>query len=270
MIFNYEFEKNWWGFRWLKWVFNKDFAVNGDGFCPIFHLLWITVLLSPFVLIVKLFGSFGDRFLQFLESYKQNRAQQREIDFLHRCNNPNITKQEAYSLVKSRCFDKHSWMVKEGTRNKLIDMWHEYQEEINTTQAKSKIKRQKQYEEVKTSPLFAPLAYIITVSLLLIIGYLGYQLYLSIDFPEVDWVCVKNWGVGFLWVGGLSLFCWLFIAFIIVPIGKKLDCMECKLCKLGIGRYIVNFFRFIGKGVFIIGDMIYLTYKKACPQIKIK
>lgn len=270
MIFNYEFSRNWWGFRWLKWVFDQDFAQNGTGFCPIFHILWITILFSPFIIIIKGIGWGINRLGDIISNIRFESKEKMIQNFIKRCSDPNITSQEAREITNSKCWKQYNYRLDYDVRNNVSNLSHEYWAFLYNQQNQSKERNKQKYRDIKESKWFTPISYVVCTILLTCIGYLLYNIFKDITFRPIDWPFVWKMTKGVGIILGITFVGVLICVFIIDPIVKRLKCTECKLCKLGIGKHILSSLQWVWGGVCIIGDMIYLIYKQACPVMTIK
>lgn len=124
--------------------------------------------------------------------------------------------------------------------------------------AQQKTAKKERLNKVRATKSFIYSSYVISVLVIATILYGLYCLFSSIEYSPIDWdVIIRiltpiGIAVGIV-VGGVVL-----IHYVLAPFFKYLGCFECHLCKP---------FKFVWKGVVIIADMIYMTYKKACPRI---
>lgn len=270
MIFNYEFSKNWWGFRYLKWVYGVDFAKNGQGFCPIFHLLWITCLLIPLVLIIKIFGSAGSSFMNSLRTYSKRQDIKIRDKFVKKYSTAVLTDEQAWKLVLSRCWRKHKGYLGWERYEEIEHQYYSQNRKINQKEFEKKEYRTTQYKNMKENKWFPYISYFVTGCVGIIFLYLLYQLIGYIPWNTIDWPYIWEVIIGLGIIIGFITIVILFFKYIVGSIINWLDCHECKLCKIGLGKYIITPFKWLGKGCILFGNMIYLTYKRACPLMTIK
>jgi len=62
--------KNGWQARLYRWAWNKE--PKFKGYCPFFHVTWITLLLSPFIFVGRFFYACGEYLSQIFEEKYQN------------------------------------------------------------------------------------------------------------------------------------------------------------------------------------------------------
>lgn len=266
----YTFSKDAWHCKLYKWVYGKEPHKVHPTMCPYFWSLVTTFLFFPLVLVIKLFGNTGTVLLKNLESYKRDkRAKARKI-FISRCNNVDLSLKEAYSLVKSSCWSDYSWDLDYDVRENISIKHWEYRDSIDESKRQNKLKTQKKITEIKENKNFIYLAYTVSILVFSSLAYLIYKMFSSIEYSPVDWDLLKAVSVFVIKVVSTIGLLTLLLIYVIKPLFKYFQCVElpkCKLCQLGLGRYILMPFKFIGKGILLICDMIYMTYKKACPII---
>lgn len=273
----YTFSKNVWFVKLFKWVYGTDPTKTFNTFCPLFWSLVATILLFPLILVVKIFGKSGTALLKNLESRKRDNLVKSKNSFIERCKK-DMSDKEAYMLYDSKCWNKYKWDLYDIENGAVIldsikdknNRYAAYLREIKRERDLAEALRKEKFIEFKESKVFTIFAYV--VSIIMFVGVLFglYAFISSITFPPADWdyilegLKIIGYTIG-IFVVGVGLY-----RYILKPIGRWLECVqlpECKLCKLGLGKYIAAPFIFIGKGILIIGDMIYMTYKKACPRI---
>jgi len=263
----YKFSKQSWHVKLFKWIFNEDPTKIYKSMCPYFWSYVLTILFLPLILIVKMFGKYGTQFLNFLRTYKEAKREKTKQLFLTDCKKENLTKEEAYRLYKSKCWKDFSCYLSYDEENLVRKLAKKVSEELYIKKEAVSQKKQQTYKEVKESKYFDYFAYLITGLIFTGVIYLFYMLFSSITFKPVDWILVFKLLV---FVGGIVLvgtIIVLFVKYIIIPIINKIRCMECQLCKIGLGSKIISVISFIWKGFCIVGDMIHVTYKKNCPLI---
>ena len=265
----YKFSKNAWHVKLFKWIYGTDPTKTFKTMCPYFWSFVFTILFLPLILLIKLFGKGGTQFISKMESYKRDRINRLENEFYEKYNDHNkLTTKECYELVRSSCWDKYKWGL--NYHNNIEDKYNEYKKILRDEKIRNTDIRIEKYNAVKESKYFTYISLFVSILVFGLFIYTIYRLVLFIPFKPIDfdklYNIIKKISI-FLLIGS-CLF--LFIKYIIRPIYNYLECIElpkCKLCKLGLGKYIIMPFKFIGKGLLIIGDMIYATYKQHCPMI---
>lgn len=285
----YSFSKNSWHVRFFKWLFDVNPVHRYKTMCPYFWTYVLIFLFLPFILLVKLFGKSGTKFLNWVKDFKENRDK-KSVAYLNKlCSNPNLTNEEAYKIRRSRCWKKHNWDITWELREHIDEMFHkhlEYRRELENIadrEREAKIQeRSAKYEEIKELKWFPYVAYTITFGLLGIVAfaiiYGGYQGAMAIDWPWLGkWTLYVLGGAAILFVAGLIVYA--IIKYLIVPFVRWVSCMKlphCGLCEnfkafFSLFKYVWRPIRYILVGIIkffaIIGDMIYSTYKKKCPII---
>lgn len=286
----YTFSKNAWHVRFFKWLFGQDPTQRYKTMCPYFWTYVLILLFLPLILVIKLFGKWGTQFLAWVKDYKQNKTQAAIDHLIKTCSNPDLTPQEAYDIVRSKCYDKYGyWNLDYETKSRieqLHNQWHDHlmRLELERTREKNE-KREKMiqtYESYKEYKWFTYLSYFISFSLIGVILFaIGYGLYQA--HQAIDWPWVGKWAgaLGIIILTGASalLILYGFIKYMCIPFFKWLSCVKmpnCGLCR-GIGN-LFSYFIYLwlplkyfligfGRILVIIGDMIYSTYKKKCPII---
>lgn len=89
----YTFKRDAWHCKLYKWVYGKEPHKVHPTMCPYFWIMVITLLPPVFsiILIIKMFGAGGTKFLEALTTYKQ-RSRQREIQRKEKIKEDWITK----------------------------------------------------------------------------------------------------------------------------------------------------------------------------------
>ncbi len=266
----YTFSKSAWHVKLFKWVYGTDPTKTFNTMCPYFWSMVATLILFPLILIIKIFGKSGTALLKSLESRKRDNLIKNRDAFLKRCSDVNMTDKEAYDIKESKCWDKYYYDMDSDTHDIIYNkysLYKSYLKQIAREKELNEVIRKEKFIEIKESKYFVYFAYLISAFAFSSVIYILYSIIASIKFSPVDWEVVTSvlttCGQAILLVA-TAICVWRYI---IVPIYNKVSCMECKLCKLGLGKYIAAPFIFTGKGILIIGDMIYMTYKKACPRI---
>ena len=285
----YSFKKTSWHVRFFKWIFDVNPVNRYKTMCPYFWTYVLIFLFLPLILLVKMFGTSGTKFLNWTKDYKNNKLAAAISHLKELCGDPNITAETAYKITRSKCWKKHHWEVEYDIKNKVKGLAHKHYDYLDDLKrAKDRASalkqdaRSKKYEEVKEQKWFTPVAYTITFSMLGLliyaIGYMGYQGGKMIDWPWLGkWTLYVLAGAAVLFVAGLIVYG--FIKHMVAPFFRWVSCIklpECGICEnmkafLSLFKYIWRPIRYvlvgIGKFFAIIGDMIYSTYKKKCPII---
>lgn len=264
----YTFSKTSWHVRLFKWLYGTDPTQTFNTMCPYFWSMFFTLLPPIFaiILIIKLFGKAGNNFVSKSESYRRDNYEKRKQKFLTKCDDDSLTDEDAYDIKTSKCWGKFSYYLEYDVKSFINEKYRNHRDLLLKQRYIKEDKKSALIKDIKTSKYFPYVAYTITAVILSLIVYTLYLVgsYLNLNF-EFDPEGLKTVGtvVGVLAVFCISLFC--FIQYILNPFLDYLKC--CKLPKLGLFKLIGRPFIFIGKGLYIIGDMIYMTYKKACPRI---
>ena len=294
----YTFSKNAWHVRFFKWLFKSDPTQTYKTMCPYFWTyVFIFIFIVP-ILIIKLFGRYGTKFLNWTKDYKENKIQKAKDHLVKLCINPNMTPKEAYNLRKSKCFKLYAWDMFLNMKypdltweldEHIRDLYNQYIIDIEDQNYKLRLERSvkrdariKKYEEYKEYKWFTYLSYTISAivigALLYTIGYVSYQGYNMINWPFVGhWTRIIGfWAI--IIISVISII-WVLFKYIFMPFVELLSCIKlptCGICKnlTIIFKYFIYLwipFKYIFIGIFkffaIIGDMIYSTYKKKCPII---
>lgn len=262
----YTFSKTAWHVRLFKWLYGTNPTQTFNTMCPYFWSMVITLLLFPLICIFKLFGKAGNNFVSKCESYKRDEYEKQKNNFITKCNDDSLTDEDAYDIKTSKCWNKFYYYLDYKSESFICEKYRNHRDLLLKQQNIKKCKNTALVKEIKTSKYFPYVAYTITTVILSLIVYTLYLvgLYINLNFEfDPEGLKVVGTVVGILTVFGISLFC--FIQYILNPFLDYLKC--CKLPKLGLLKLFAKPFIFIGKGLYIIGDMIYMTYKKACPRI---
>jgi len=258
----YTFSKSAWHVRLFKWIYKTDPTKTFKTMCPYFWSLVVTMIVLPLILVIKLFGKAGTKLLSKLESYKRDKWESDKVLFLDRCSKE-LTEEQAYKIWKTKCWDRYYYYLDYNVEQSIRDKYNNYRYYLND---QKKVKKEK-ITEIKESKYFMYLAYIISAVVISTVLYVLYYLVSMIEFTPIDWEFV---GVSTLLILGAIVIVFSVIGiwnYVVIPLSKRISCMECKLCQYGIGSYILSVLKFIWRGIVIICDMIYMTYKQACPRI---
>lgn len=301
----YSFSKKSWHVRFFKWLFNEDPTYRYKTMCPYF---WTYVLIFLFIipiLIVKMFGKTGTKFLAWTKDYKHNKNVKARQHLIEQCKNPNISEKEAFRIVKSKCWDNYSGWVDDDDYVRIKDLYRkEYwrleklEQEAARKRYAAQQKRKREFDKVnkkmseyKDSKFFEYLSYVVIGAMGLFLLYGLYSLISMIPFSKVPWGEVGYYTL--LILGVLVLVAaaigggYLLVRYVFIPFFKWLSCVRlprCGICDtmgsfftwcgswMKYGIYIVMPFWWlilgIGKVGVIIGHMIWSTYKKRCPIIE--
>lgn len=269
----YTFDNNSKCVRFFMWVYGKNPRYIFSGMCPFFWTLVVTVLFFPLILIIKLFGKTGTKFLSYLESYNRNSKEKKKQNFLNRIKQP-LTPQEAYKIKRSKCFDYFYYDMTKEEINNIYDKSREWAHHLSLLSEEKYVKQMKfdkKVETIKESKVFVILAQIITFSIGLLILFGIYYIIFKVDYPEPDWEVIKQLFLFFgVAIGGM-LFLISLYKYLFLPIIYRLSCIKlpscnCKIFKI-VKKIFIYLFGSIGTFFYIIGNMIYVTYKKNCPII---
>lgn len=287
----YTFKKTSWHVRFFEWLFGVNPVHRYKTMCPYFWTYVVVFLTLPLILLVKMFGKGGTRFLNYLKDYKENRRLKMVAYLKSLCEKEDMTPEEAYKIWRSRCWKKHKWDLENyyEIRDKLCDLYEKHvkfmdkmrQADYQKRLAQQEVRAQK-LQEYKEAKWFTPVSYIISAGL---IGMILYAIVFGLYQASIaiNWAVVGHWALIILIVlGAIAAFIgtlYALIKFIFIPFFQWLSCV--KLPECGICNNVKAFFRLfiyiwmpikyivLGmiKFVAIIGNMIYSTYKKQCPVI---
>lgn len=277
----YKFSKNSWHVKLFTWIFNENPTRTYKSMCPYFWSYVLIFMFFPLILMVKLFGKFGTQFLNYLRKYKENRREKIKQDFIKRASKENMTQKEGYDIVKTKCWVDNWYYLDSDIYSEIVGLYDKERNEradkkyeLNNKKEEDKKVRIQKYKEYKESKWFTYISYVMSLGIIGLLGYTFYKLLSMINLSGINWLLVGKVSLTILSIGVGSVLFVLLIRYILVPIIDYLKCMECKLCKFGIGSKIVKIFSFVGlifvfiwKGFKLVGDMIYVTYKKNCPLI---
>lgn len=290
----YTFSTKSWHVRFFKWLFNQDPTCSYKTMCPYFWTYVLIFTFLPLILLIKLFGKGGTKFLAWTKDYKHNKTQKEIAHLKEICSNTNLTEKEAYLIRESKCWYRHSnYELDDKIFNKVSDLALQYDDKLDKIkwnkeekQRIRKTKRTQTYKEYKEQKWFNSISYLVTTCLACLflygIGIAGYH-----TFTWINWTSVGIWTLYiFIGVIALAIAITLFYGIIkhmLIPFFSWLSCI--KLPRCGFCNSIKIFFSwskypflltwwpikytFIGvfKLLIIIGDMVYSIYKKKCPII---
>lgn len=260
--------------------------------CPYFWTYVVIMLTLPLILLIKMFGKGGTKFLNYVKDFKENRRLKAVAYLQAICEIPDLTPKAAYKIYCSKCWKNHKWDLDNyysviSPKIELLYSQHlAYLKDIKnkelTIQYNKDAIRKQRMDEYREAKWFTPLSYIISVALIGAILYLlGMGLYMGGSL--VNWPVVGKWTFiilsGLVTLGAVIGILYTIIKYVFIPFFKWTSCVKLPNC--GICENIKSFFRLfkyvwlliryiligIGRFIGIIGNMIYSTYKKQCPII---
>lgn len=282
----YTFKKNSWHVRFYKWLFDNDPTKIYKSMCPYFWTYVVIFLTLPFILLFRIGGKKGKQFSSWLESHQRDKRNKMIENFQKRCENPNLSPKEAYEIKNSKCWEKYYYYIDWDLDNHIRNLSNEYKYTLHKEKIERDKNKEQKIKELKESKTLNVIFTILGIGLLLLILYVTIVGISMIEFKPIDWLFI-----GKVLLGSILIICsGLLIIGIVYYIVKgiqyltmKISCINftCPLCNffgglikmlfINIGKstpYISIPFIFIFKGIRLIADMIYNTYKKNCPIIK--
>ena len=260
----YTFKKNAWHVRLFKWLYGTDPTQTFNTMCPYFWSWIFTILFCWIVIPIRLLGTIGKNFLSKMESFKRDRLEARRLAFITECQKT-LTDEEAYRIYKSKCWSDFGYCLDSSLYYLILDKSGDFKQVIKEQKRVKTEKRTKQVHEIKTSKYFPFVAYTVTTVVLSLIVYTFYSVFYSLFTTyTLDFKTLKAAGKVAGWVAFIVGAAYIIFNYIFLPFAKYLKCVKLPKCKL---RFLLVPFVFIGKGIVIFCDMIYMTYKKACPRI---
>jgi len=270
----YTFNKRSNHVQFFKWLWGVDPTERYKTMCPYFWSYVVTILIVPFLIIIRIFGTWGQDFNRWMLTYKQEQRDKKKKEFLENIALCKSSK-EAYKLKKTDCWENYNWDISYDDRKAFHNLARDYEHEMYS---KKEAKRERKWElerkkreqrearaektqAIKESAIFKWISYsIIGVvgSFLAIIILIS--LYKIITF--INWLWVLKW-LGYVLLGaigiGIIIGIIMFIyKYILSPLGHWLECrtfnFDCMLTRgigtgfnyIGIGfEYIGLFFSFI-------------------------
>ncbi len=266
----YTFSKNAWHVRLFKWIYGTNPTQTFNTMCPYFWSMVATFVFFPLILIIKMFGKGGTSLLSKLESYKRDKRDKTIEALIKRCSKKGLTDKEAYNIKESKCWFNYYYYLDSTLEDSIRDKWRSYSRYLHSLKAEKEVKvkqRQQKISEIKESKWYVYLSYLVSFFIISFFIYALYCIFLSIEFSPVDWNLIGRVLVLTLHITITVLLFLALLKYIIIPFFSWLSCRKCVLCQFGLGKYIIAPFVFIWKGILIVGDMVYMTYKKACPRI---
>jgi hypothetical protein len=251
--------------------------------CPYFWTYVLVFISLPVILLIKLLGKKGDQFLNWLEEYKREKRNKIIEEFKIRAEKENISQKEAFEIRHSKCFSRYAWHLDWETENKIRDLAREHEVTLTKLKIEQLSKRQEKIKEYKENKYLTITFNIIGIVIMLLIIFSLIYFISQIHF---------NWKL----IGKYTFYGLLIIIAIILVIGiiyslikfvqylsMKISCVnfKCPLCMYipmflsYIGRgistsfpYVALPFVFMAKGIVLVCNMFYNTYKRNCPIIK--
>lgn len=263
----YSFSKKAWHVKLFKWIYNTDPTKTFNTMCPYFWSYVVTAFIFPLILIIKLFGKVGTEFLSKLESYKRDKRAKTITEFVTKCNVEILSNKEKYELVKSKCWDNYSYELGYDLASKLNEGFWDHKQYLETLRDEKSIRNERRINEVKESKYFIYSSYIVTLFIFLLLGYTVSLLISTYEFLPVDWerVITSSIAIGIIISNALIIIG--FCKYLLPLITDYLKCTNCIVCKWRLWGYIFRPFVLLFKLIVLIGNMIYMTYKKACPIV---
>jgi hypothetical protein len=242
----YTFNKNAWHCKLYKWIFGKEPHKVHPTMCPYFWIMVVVFLAFPIVLLIKLTGKGGVKFMEACSTYSDRRAKKKRQDKIDKLNRlaKGLNDHQAYDLRKTSLWDDYKWHIPDELRREVdnkADNWYKikrtkereadlkkWAKEDADRQLmyakKEKIEEKKhirevQYEEFKESKTTK----IIGIFLVIVFG--GFMLY-GIGLTLIALVLWINWKWVVMGIAGLLLALviifsiYLLFRYIIIPIFK--------------------------------------------------
>lgn len=263
----YTFKKNAWHAKLFKWLYGTDPTTTFNTMCPYFWSMVFTILLLPILLCFKLLGKTGSNFLSKLESFKRDRIKARSANMLKLAlTAETMSLKDAYQLRHS-CFwyDDAYYDVPRELLSIIQDKASEYEKILSKEKYRKETQRENTINEIKTNKYFNFIAYIVTALLAFIFVRGAYKMisYLNSSY-SLDYEKLMYIGIFLGIVTSLVFISIILYRFIFSPLFSWLSCKKIKLGKLKILLFPLIL---LGTGLIMLCDMIYLTYKKACPRV---
>jgi hypothetical protein len=291
----YTFKKDSWHVRFYKWLYDTNPIYKFKTMCPYFWSYVLTIIFLPVILPIRLMrGNMVDLNEKLRErSYEKNKrkiveVEARVIELLK--GEPD----KLYKFSNSKCYKKYKW----GIDNNLYwsvdevieEYWHKVvrpaRDKAEKEKNKKEIERKESINQIKNQTWFKVMSYALSGIVGLIFIYLLYFTTTMIPFHKINWMEVWNvikWtGLIILGIGVVGFLGFLFVKYLVQPCINYLMCLrieKCYLCDFFsvLWKYTKLIFKpFIwiiigtGKLFYIIGHMLYSTYKKSCPMIEWK
>jgi hypothetical protein len=282
----YTFKKTSWHVRFYKWLFDKDPTRIYKSMCPYFWTYVFIMLTLPFILLIKMIGKKGDQFLAWAEERRRNKKEKLIEAFKARCTSPNLSSKEAYEIKNSTCWDKFSWCLTWEEERLIRNLSSEYKSFLIQQKFESTKKRKETIQQYKENKTLNFIFMLIGGVLMIGILFIGIYALTLICWSCIDWIKILLF-LAIVLLGVLGIIGVAYLIYVIVNGIKylvyKVSCMniKCPICSIipNIFMYVGTGFRnsfpyislpfvFLFKGVVIVLDMIYNTYKKNCPIIK--
>jgi len=160
----YTFRKDAWHCKLYKWVYGKEPHKVHPTMCPYFWIMVVSLLLFPLVLIVKMFGKGGTKFMESLATYKQRQRERREKLYIQKRDNwvkniqenwKTFTPQYAKKIIDSTEWGKWHYYLgyneyRDEIQWEITRIWRNYRDEEN----KKKVEREHEVWLQKQAKLY--------------------------------------------------------------------------------------------------------------------
>ena len=121
----YKFKKNAWHVRVFTWIYGTNPTIEFKTMCPYFWALVATFLFLPIILVIKLFGAAGTKFLnQILSNIKRDLQLLQKRGYKY---NDNAIYQEWYAI---RLLALYNFDLQES-KHYIRVMWYEDSDEFD-------------------------------------------------------------------------------------------------------------------------------------------
>jgi hypothetical protein len=127
----YTFKKTAWHCKFYKWVFGKEPHKVHPTMCPYFWIMVVVFLTLPLVLLIKLTGKGGVKFMESCTTYSRRREEARREKFRKYCdkNVPDMTDEQIYAFRQSKLYQKYKYEVQRSMYKTVEDgysrwYWH--------------------------------------------------------------------------------------------------------------------------------------------------
>jgi hypothetical protein len=289
----YTFHKNAWHCKLYKWVFGKNPHEVHPTMCPYFWIMVCVFLLLPIVVMIKMTGKGGVKFMESCTTYSRRMKEKREKAYNEKCIefSKKMTDEQAYRFTHTKLWKKYEYYIDYEVRTEIRNAssrWYWHLDEIKTEQnrieaEKKRIEQDKKWEaefrekEIKQKSIEvrekrvkalkeSKTSKIIGIILVCVVLYY---------FVWLTYICVSafcNW-VRWDWIGygllGIAAFVtlgfvsYLTFKYIIIPFFKFI---YVKICKIKLPR--VDFskpFRKIGKFFLFIAKILLKLFRFLKP-----
>jgi len=251
-------------------LWGVDPTVRYKTMCPYFWSYVVTVIILPFLVLVRLFGTWGQDFNGWMLTYRREQKAKKKKEFIK---NLELCKseKEAYKLRKTECWNDFKWSLDYTIEQRIRDMARKYENEVNekrwarehkeylASQKKKALMlaRKEKTEAIKESPTFKYISYgvvgVLALFALSVVLFLIYHAVIAINwslvFQSLGYILLALIGIAI--IAGISMF---LIKYVFKPIVSWSECrtfdFDCALTR-GIGKG----FAYIGIGFKYIGFM---------------